>query len=57
MLNPFFLNAESQPCRHCCALLDQDFVDGRLAAGEMGAGIKLENMVPKVIRTIHCTSV
>ena len=26
----------------------QDFVAGRLAAGEMGCGIDLENMTPKV---------
>jgi hypothetical protein len=29
-------------------LIGQEFVNGRLAAGEMGNGVQLDNMVPKV---------
>ncbi len=46
------MNAEPyrNPAATTLLLRYQDFVDGRLAAGEMGTGIKLENMVPKVIQ-------
>ena len=46
ILSTFHYFLSSAPIQTICS--SQDFVDGRLAAGEMGTGIQLENMKPKV---------